>query len=331
MKTFAVTKEIRAAASTQFLWSGAAGSSRILNWVARQQSERYVNSHTKSFKTWDDKIHWWNQQCNELHQNGCPPFEAVTFSLAGDPRTQPGPGPCTFYAPLSVAHARAATDDVAAPATANAPDSAVASIVNRGDLFLEDGVDGVTIVRRLLQCPSTSASSASLSSMRSPRVKTEDVIPDLIPPPKEEPYSPRVAGVTLNTRVHLTPTGRRYAESLQLPSPTPANTPTPTNTPTPAGRRAPAAPALPSIAATPHAPHARVPGAAAVPAAPAPSAGAARRHAYGIHGVPVFYVTYGSALAAALKLGLDDSKIMFSENAEKLEQWMLGKPFLGEE
>ncbi|KAF8183263.1 hypothetical protein K438DRAFT_1766939 [Mycena galopus ATCC 62051] len=364
--TFDATKTTRVAASTPSFW------------VARDQTEHYVNARAKSFKTWDEAIHWWNRQCTELHPNGCPPFEPVTFSLAGDSRTQPGPDPCTFYggpsavcaaAPAPVATAMATPASAPAPTTAAPVASSSTTLPPVYTVVSYDVPAGVQLPRQRLSpagspfsstsyslfstssvssdsdsSTESSVSSASLSSTRSPRVKTngltrsprvkpEDVVPDLIPPPKEEPVSPRfVPGVTLNTRVHLTPAGHRYAESLQVTTPTPANTPTP------AARRPAATPAavLPSIVATPHGPHvptnvAAAPPAPAPPAVPTAAAPAARRRAYGIRGVPVFYATYGSALAAALKLGLDDSKIMFSDNADKLEKWMSGKPFLGEE
>jgi hypothetical protein len=48
--------------------------------------------------------------------------------------------------------------------------------------------------------------------------------------------------------------------------------------------------------------------------------------------VAVFYSSYTVARAAAMLLGLeDDSKIMVSDNPEKLEAWMTGKPFVGED
>jgi hypothetical protein len=61
---------------------------------------------------------------------------------------------------------------------------------------------------------------------------------------------------------------------------------------------------------------------------PPPSAAAAPWvHQYGICGIAVFYNTY----AAASSLDLPDARIMVSDNADKLEAWMTGKPFVGEE
>jgi hypothetical protein len=45
----------------------------------------------------------------------------------------------------------------------------------------------------------------------------------------------------------------------------------------------------------------------------------------------VFYPSLSSAQAAAGRLGMSDAKIMVSENAEKLQAWMLGERFFGED
>ncbi|KAJ7714048.1 hypothetical protein DFH07DRAFT_974568 [Mycena maculata] len=70
-----------------------------------------------------------------------------------------------------------------------------------------------------------------------------------------------------------------------------------------------------------------------VHAAPAPSPPppppAARL--YGIHGVAVFYTSIGQARAAAARLGIPDSSIMVTDNLAKLEAWMTGAPFFGED
>ncbi|KAJ7899182.1 hypothetical protein B0H14DRAFT_2556750 [Mycena olivaceomarginata] len=64
--------------------------------------------------------------------------------------------------------------------------------------------------------------------------------------------------------------------------------------------------------------------AAVTPAGPDPDADPER-------GVAVFYPSHATALAAARRLGMEDAKIMVSSNATKLEAWMLGKSFEGED
>jgi hypothetical protein len=97
-------------------------------------------------------------------------------------------------------------------------------------------------------------------------------------------------------------------------------------------------PAGPDPDADPEEPHPSVlvtPGPAAanpVPAAANPvPARVPRVVQYGIRGVAVFYPSHATALAAARRLGMEDAKIMVSSNATKLEAWMLGKSFEGED
>jgi hypothetical protein len=47
--------------------------------------------------------------------------------------------------------------------------------------------------------------------------------------------------------------------------------------------------------------------------------------------VAVFYHSHAAALAAAHSLNRPTAKIMVSDNIEKLEAWMFGKPFVGED
>lgn len=83
-----------------------------------------------------------------------------------------------------------------------------------------------------------------------------------------------------------------------------------------------------SVLVTPVAP-------AAAPAlAPAPAPPAARAAPvvqYGIRGVSVFYSSHAAALGAATRLALDNPRIMMTSNIEKLESWMRGDPFVGED
>jgi hypothetical protein len=52
---------------------------------------------------------------------------------------------------------------------------------------------------------------------------------------------------------------------------------------------------------------------------------------YGIRGISVIYASQAAALAAARSLGLLNPKLMVTDNAKKLEQWILGLPFAGED
>ncbi|KAJ7789796.1 hypothetical protein B0H14DRAFT_3502524 [Mycena olivaceomarginata] len=170
--------------------------------------------------------------------------------------------------------------------------------------------------------------------------------------------------ITEHTRVQLTTAGLQYALALErsptgalqhtvigrgilrtaAPAPAPAardfplRSPTPTSddyddndepipaTPTPAARGARGG--ARSILATPQQ------GSAVALAPPHTVVVPAAHHVmYGICGVQIFYSSYAAAHAAAVSLGLPDSKIMFSEtnNIKKLQDWMSGKPFLGDD
>jgi hypothetical protein len=66
---------------------------------------------------------------------------------------------------------------------------------------------------------------------------------------------------------------------------------------------------------------------------PAPANAAAEHdpHYYGIRGVSVFYHTHVAAMAVASSLQMAEPHIMMSCNMEKLEHWMLGESFEGED
>ncbi|KAJ7118003.1 hypothetical protein C8R43DRAFT_1137475 [Mycena crocata] len=177
--------------------------------------------------------------------------------------------------------------------------------------------------------------------------KPEPVSPS---PKKEEPQELflTVPRVTTSTRVQLSPTGHARAAALRgeanptfsatpqhrehTVSPSPPSTPL-AHAPSDATASVLATPfpnadasgsATPSVLATPAAANAG--GVVAAPPAPNP----ARVHQYGVCGVGIFYPSFSAAHAAALRLGLEP-KIMVSDNVEKLEAWILGKPFLGDD
>ncbi|KAJ7166437.1 hypothetical protein C8R43DRAFT_1122001 [Mycena crocata] len=218
---------------------------------------------------------------------------------------------------------------------------------------------------------SASSLSSSSSVMRSPSHSPSQndsicVMPAGSPfnqrrHPKPEPVSPcpkkeepqdlflTVPRVTASTRIQLSPTGHARAAALQgnplviaspqhpeQISPSPPSTPrAPSNssipsilaTPAPGGGVV-AAPAssssTPSILSTP------APGGGVV-AAPAPAAAPARVRQYGLRGVGIFYSSWAAAHAAAASLGMEESKIMVTDNLEKLEAWITGRPFVGDD
>ncbi|KAJ7366605.1 hypothetical protein DFH08DRAFT_797545 [Mycena albidolilacea] len=109
---------------------------------------------------------------------------------------------------------------------------------------------------------------------------------------------PRVHALT---RVQLTPTGHARGTALVA-----ARTTHQASPPPPASVR-------PSVLVTP---------------APANFAAERGPRYYGIRGVSVFYHTHA---AAATSLQLTEPHIMVSRNVEKLERWMFGEPFEGED
>jgi hypothetical protein len=172
---------------------------------------------------------------------------------------------------------------------------------------------------------------------------------------KEEVSSPTLhlnvlPRVNMNTRVQLMPMGRAradvlyaaahsgpclvaQAEGLRVHDDRPNDI---TATPPPPPRRdyngedverfhpAP----RPSVLVTPIAP-AAAPAVAPAPVPPAPPAAPVVQ--YGIRGVSVFYSSHAAALGAAMRLALDNPHIMMTSNIEKLESWMRGDPFVGED
>jgi hypothetical protein len=112
---------------------------------------------------------------------------------------------------------------------------------------------------------------------------------------------PRVHALT---HVQLTPTGHARGTALVAARATHQASPPP-----PASVR-------PSVLVTP---------------APANSAAERGPRYYGIRGVSVFYHTHVAAAAAATSLQLTEPHIMVSRNVEKLERWMFGEPFEGED
>ncbi|KAJ7367229.1 hypothetical protein DFH08DRAFT_949202 [Mycena albidolilacea] len=307
-------------------------------WIQRSQLEKFVGSHGKSFKTWAEAEQWWASQCAELYINGCPPFEPLTFSLVPDPFRQPGPPGCARVvaaAPVAVAAPRAPLlSPIAVPCTVLPP---------AGSPFASGSA-----ASSMSSSPSSASSLSSSESLFDSDSCTAPLMPKkeaASPIPKKErnpllfpsSKSTRPPTASPSTRACSSPppaymTGRGIPRTA-APAPAPAardfpsRSPTPASdddgddddpmpaTPTPAARRARGS--ARSILATPQQGGAV---ALAPPRAVAPSSS------------PPLTI-YAAAHAAAVNLGLPDSKIMFSEtdNIEKLQDWMSGKPFLGDD
>ncbi|KAJ7721062.1 hypothetical protein DFH07DRAFT_972398 [Mycena maculata] len=311
-------------------------------WIARDHTDGYSDPVTKSFRTWDDMLEWWERVCLKNHSNGCPVIKnPLPFTLDPDGNTHPGPNPCTHHTLLL-------------PLPPPRPPE-------------------LRFRNRRYRSPAASRPHAAPSPFNNhARIKTEPLSPV---PKKEEPRTPNLAPLTVPrisplTRVQLSPTGFAHAAQLNVvatgrahadalnsaaaataavhahafrssnthPSPSPsAASVSPSPTGMPVRPRAtvlvtPATPATPArTVTTENTPSVLVtPGPNVAPPRP-PVAPAPPLRQYGIHGVSVFYATHAEALAAVWRLGLSTSKIMVSDNVEKLEAWMTGAPFVGED
>ncbi|KAJ7019262.1 hypothetical protein C8F04DRAFT_1197911 [Mycena alexandri] len=314
------------------------------SWIAREQVEGYVNFSMKSFKTWAEMEFWWGLKCQELHTHGCPPFETVTFTLTPHPVLQPGPSPCTrrfpriaavptiphYFPPAAPAAPVAGPSSVAAPALV-VPAAAPSPFNSPGPSTSTSRV--IPISSSADELSSSASSASSLSASSTSGVKKEEAASPIV-------GSPSIGRVLdPSTRIHLTPAGRAHGEFLvarnsQLATPTratnapgepasPSSTSAPASPSPPASRAPTSAADFPSVLITPN-------NAAAPAPAPEPTPGPAPR-IYGVRGVGVFYDTFGSARRAARRLRLADSKIMVSTDPAKIEAWITGQPFNGED
>ncbi|KAJ7430084.1 hypothetical protein B0H11DRAFT_2264316 [Mycena galericulata] len=337
------------------VWRGWVRGGFTNSWIARNQTEGFSDSQQKSFKTWDELLDWWTARCMQEHGQQCPAFELLNFSLTA-PAYAPPAGPGCTRVPAAAASTSTSTSTSTPPACCadscyprhharlRAPRLRCPKIFTAvepwGNGVVARGYGGLTAASFQWAARHTEAQHASTSTapaaaptaapspFNTTRIaKTEPISPS---PHKEEPphlsVPPRV---TPSTRVQLTPVGRAHADTLARrdlsPMPThrnvsPSRSPASTMLGTLASARTLA---TPSILSTPAGPLATAP-----PPSPEPGV---RIRMYGVHGVGVFYDSYTSAWAAATRLGLEDSKIMVTDNVEKLEAWITGKPFVGEE
>ncbi|KAJ6458080.1 hypothetical protein C8R47DRAFT_1227221 [Mycena vitilis] len=307
------------------VWAGFVRGNYTNSWLAREQTEHFTDSRQKGFKSITELRAWWTMMCNAHHGAGCPPFEPRTFSLHVSPVTHPSSQPCTRAVPAASSSAAAASSS-APTASSSAPAASSSAAVH--------------VPAFPTAAPSPfNASSSSSTSTSSWRTTTTAASPT---PKKEEPASPAmprspVPRVTPNTRIQLTPAGVARGNTLVSVAQRAEDAADRADaaiarltgsvsllaTPTAAAN---AAMATVMVTPRPETASALAPG----PRPPSPRADPPVRQ-YGIRGVAVFYSSFAAAKAAAKKLGLPDSKIMVSSNVDKLEAWMTGEPFLGED
>ncbi|KAJ6621291.1 hypothetical protein B0H10DRAFT_2215224 [Mycena sp. CBHHK59/15] len=283
-------------------------------WISRAQTDGYTGALAKSFKQWNDTEEWWCGLCTQHHMNGCPPFEAVNFTLNPPSNTHPTSAPCSRLPAPAITSAASRPAPVSATAPRPAPPRPAPPPPLRPRL------------------PWTPRFACSLpgrlrrSVLRTLRCRS---FLQLLPPPKkEEPASPHLhlnvpPRVTPLTRVQLTPTGVARAATIAATRAAADAAPPASHAPAAANPTCGAAnltdPDCPSVLVTP------------APAAADANTAPALPLQYGVRGVSMFYPTYHAAYAAAMSLGIAEPKIMVSRNIAKLEAWILGLPFEGED
>ncbi|KAJ7754814.1 hypothetical protein B0H16DRAFT_1458852 [Mycena metata] len=335
------------------------------SWIARGQTDGYTDSRQKAFKKWADLEHWWSGMCAMHHTAGCPPFESVGFSLNPPSNTHPSSPPCTRAGgpiprghvilpnlPLLPAYTPVAgpSTAVAGPSTAVAGPSTTSLPVPAPSPFTAPphkkeeprspkllSPPRVTLNTRVQLTPTglprglhlAAATAAAQSGSRTPRASAPPMTllaAELATDDEDdEDYSDLESTLTESSTLSTAPSSRLSSPELRLATPVyvaaPVAAPAAVPAPVPAAPILRAAPVIPSVLVTPG------PGA---PSTPEPARHLPRVRQYGIRGVSVFYPTHESARAAAMSLGIDP-KIMVSDNVEKLEAWMIGETFLGED
>ncbi|KAJ6627801.1 hypothetical protein B0H10DRAFT_2209927 [Mycena sp. CBHHK59/15] len=267
------------------------------SWLAREQTDGYTNSRQKSFKSWRDVEAWWSSQCLVTHRVNCPPFEALNFSLDPSPTTHPSSSPCSYP--------HAAEDDEDEEEEDTTPGAAVPPATSSSSSYQPAYIGSGAPPSYRSTLPADTVIPPAIPPAPSPFTSSSHAAPAAVK--KEEEGEPNLArlslGVTPQTRVLLTPTGHARVAALAQSS----------------GRPVP--PHMASVVATPGGP----------PRPPPRPSHPPHVAQYGILGVGVFYNSHAEARAAAARLEMPDAKIMVSDNPEKLEAWMMGKPFVGED
>ncbi|KAJ7029945.1 hypothetical protein C8F04DRAFT_1264287 [Mycena alexandri] len=326
------------------------------SWIARAQTDGFIDGRQRSFKHYADVLHWWETMCQAHHQDGCPPFEPIDFSLDPDAKTHPSSAPCTRIDPNVLVAA-----GIAIGPSSSSPSSSSVSIASSSSLSSTSSLSASSASSSHSQAKPTPGGShlfragnnvytvptaaPSPFGASAPTVKKEPLGSPFRSNKKEEPDSPTLylnppgRILTSETRIHLTPSGAARGAQLHAAAAAghaaaAANAAELAG----AGSSAEATPvrirysASPSVEVTPLRREAPPPLSVLVTPGPAGDAThPARVHQYALRGVGVFYPTNEAALAAARALGMANPKILFSSNVEKLEAWMMGKPFMGED
>ncbi|KAJ7901673.1 hypothetical protein B0H14DRAFT_2555383 [Mycena olivaceomarginata] len=285
------------ASSCQFyaVWAGRVRGVYSNSWIARAQTDGYMDANHRGFKKWADVEAWWRGLCREQHQGGCPAFEPVTFTLNPPNNTHPSSAACTRLIPAAVTVPAAAATRTMVPMPAPSPFGGGSSL------------EAATPVKSEPNTPT----------------KEEPTTPglQLNVPPRVTPF----------TRVQLTPTGHARAAAIAQERAAAAERPAADGRAVPAHDVAATPRAgghgdapCSSILVTPRA---EAHGGRAPAPAPVP---AEAPEMYGLRGVSVFYTSHVASMAAARSLGIEP-KLMVLSNMEKLQAWMTMKPFVGED
>ncbi|KAJ7880720.1 hypothetical protein B0H14DRAFT_2566121 [Mycena olivaceomarginata] len=271
---------------------------QLVSWITRSLCNGFTDSRHKAFKKCMEAERLWADLCATEHRGGCPAFEPVTFTLDPPANTHPSSVPCTIpilgLPPRVVLPTQEPTSRVL-PMPAGSPFTSTVS----GSLTL-------------------SGSSASLGSSTSSGTASF-ISPAALERPAAR-YTPHSGAA------HTDQPGLRQRPQLLNAKGTTRRNPPPQRPlvlPSRLSTRRPVL--LPRSLAPPSssplvATDANTALIAAVPATP----GACPI-------VAVFYHSHAAALAAAHSLNRPTAKIMVSDNIEKLEAWMFGKPFVGED
>ncbi|KAJ7797562.1 hypothetical protein B0H14DRAFT_3493626 [Mycena olivaceomarginata] len=289
------------------VWAGRVRGVYSNSWIARAQTDSYTDARHKGFRKWADVLEWWRDLCAQHHQGGCPAFEPVIFTLNPSNSTHPSSTPCTTVAPAC------SPVYVNTPAGTHFPGATPAAIAAAAAPYQAPAPSAAAVAA----APGPSGADA-IAPAGSPFVASPSNV-------KKEEDSRLLGGpaptccTASHTRRLVWGRGRRDVASATTAQ---------TDNHGEAVERFYPAP-RPSVLVTPIAP-AAAPGLAPAPAAPAPPA------------LPV--VQYGISAgcrcftrAMLRRRGrrggwrLDNPRIMMTSNIEKLESWMRGDPFVGED
>ncbi|KAJ7705146.1 hypothetical protein B0H16DRAFT_1747398 [Mycena metata] len=328
------------------------------SWLALAQTDGYIDGKQRSFKHYNDALHWWETMCETHHQDGCPPFEPLDFSLNPDPKTHPSSAPCTRIDPNALVAAGIAIGpsssspssssvSIGSSSSLSSTSSLSTSSASSSDSKVKPAPGGSHLFRArdAVHTAAVPTAAPSLFGPSAPTVKKEPLGSPFRASKKEEPGSPTLylnppgRILTSETRIHLTARGAAHGAHLHAAA-TAEHAAAASNAAELAGAGSSVEAAMPvrvrysgspSVEVSPLRREAPPPLSVLVTPGPGGVDDAAHCHQYALRGVGVFYPTNEAALAAAAALGMSHPKILFSSNVEKLEAWMMGKPFVGED